>query len=196
MAIHNDPDIGHDDPDVTVALEQLAFGQAGMEHVVRKYAAVTRAYEAIDATWPVNASVPDGSFGYVALSASGFLDLMFELQDVLALDPEFRSEGAHTPISLLDAGCGTGRNLHLIEASGAFERVDAHGIDIVGAYIEHGRLIYQLGDRIAQGDCMALDYSGYDVVYFYRPFADDEAQAAFEAHLIESLRQGLISWHR
>jgi hypothetical protein len=140
----------HDDPDVTVALEQLDEGRAGMERIARKCAAITRAYEAMDAGWPADAEVAADSFGYVALSASGFLDLMFELEQALALDPDYRAEGGHLPVSLIDAGCGTGRNLHLIGASGAFDRIDAQGIDIVGAYVEHGRATWGLGGGIFQ----------------------------------------------
>jgi SAM-dependent methyltransferase len=144
----------------------------------------------MDAGWPADADVAAESFGYVAVSVSGFLDLMFDLEQALALDPDYRAEGGHLPVSLLDAGCGIGRTLHLIETSGAFPRIDARGIDIVEAYVEHGRTAYGLGRRISQGDCLAFDYSGFDVIYFYRPFSDDAAQEAFETHLVESVTPG------
>ena len=69
-------------------------------------------------------------------------------------------------------------------------RIDARGIEIVPAYIAQGERIFGLPGKMERGDCLKVDYSPYDVVYFYRPFTDDKQQKRFEKKLIESLKPG------
>ena len=179
------------DPDATVCLDNITSAGDSVRHIVRKYAAVINALEAIDGL-PVEQPDPaEGSFGYTAVAIPSFLELMFELVDCLGNDREFRApEGGHLPVTFLDAGCGTGRNLHLVASAGAFGRIDARGIELEQEFIDHGNRVYRLGEKVECADCMAYDYGQFDIVYFYRPFSDDELEQKFERHLMESMAKG------
>lgn len=135
--------------------------------------------------------VPEVSYSYIAIGLDDFFGAMNDLETALRADPDFHDPDlAHRRIRFLEAGCGSGRNLFLLGATDRYEIAQLRGFDISPLLVAHGHLVFGFSDEISVGDCMAHDYSAYDVVYFYRPFSDSAAQEAFEAYLVDRMRPG------
>lgn len=134
---------------------------------------------------------PDGSYSYIALSVDGFIDAVMELRELMLKDPHrVDDSGALRPVSYLEPGCGPGRNLELIRSSGLFEISQAAGFDIMPEYIALGRELFGLGECLTVDDAMTYDYGGWDVIFTYRPFSDDDAEAAYERRIAETADPG------
>jgi len=78
----------------------------------------------------------------------------------------------------------------LLSATTRFHFHKIVGFDIVEAYVAAGRKYFGLGDHLFVDDCLTFDYGDYDVIYFYRPFIDDEKQRLFESRLIDTAKVG------
>ena len=151
------------------------------------------AVEGVD-HWAVpEAIVDEGQYSHVPIPISEFIKWLSELDDYLCNDPDFKHNmKKYRPFSFLEIGCGIGRNLNIVTRQPVLPVAKAVGFDSVRAYIDMARQIHGLGENVFVGDCMDFDYSGFDVVYFYRPFSDENAEKEFEMTLISSMKKGAI----
>lgn len=133
----------------------------------------------------------EGAYGYIAIDLNQFMDMMLELEGLLAEDPDYQhTDRPHRPCSFLEVGCGVGRNLHILRATDRFTLEKIAGFDVESAYVEAGRKIFGLGEDVFVDDALTFDYGGFDIIYFYRPFHDDKLQRRFEKRLVETARRG------
>ncbi len=121
--------------------------------------------------------VPEISYGYIPLGLGEFFDCLFDLEAALIADSDFKdADLPHRRVDFVEAGCGSGRNVFLAAATDRFEFGKVHGFDLSKPLIEHGQRIFGMARDLFVADCMEFDFSPYDVVYFYRPFLNEEAQ--------------------
>ncbi|MFH7319320.1 class I SAM-dependent methyltransferase [Desulfurivibrio sp. D14AmB] len=101
---------------------------------------------------------------------------------------------AYPPPALLDVGCGIGNVMLLAEQLG----FDVHGI-------EKDRRPYEIAcrlfdrQRVRDADIWNYEkYQDFEVIYYFRPFADRELQLRFEKMIEEKLQPGgiLIANHK
>ena len=161
--------------------------------VLTSYKFLLSAVEGVD-SWAVpDAIVDERRYSYVPIPITEFIKWISELDDYLRNDPDFRHNmKKYRPFSFLEIGCGIGRNLNIVSRQSVLPVAKAVGFDSVSAYIDIARQIHGLGENVFVGDCMDFDYSGFDVVYFYRPFSDEDAEKEFEKKLIFSMKKGAI----
>jgi SAM-dependent methyltransferase len=135
---------------------------------------------------------PDAAaYRYIPLSLDEFFETMFDLEGHLAQDPDYRhTDLAYRPCSFIEVGCGVGRNIYLLSATTRFHFDKIVGFDIVEAYVAAGQKYFGLGSNLFFADCLTFDYGGYDIIYFYRPFVDDDKQKLFETRLIDTSKVG------
>ncbi len=131
----------------------------------------------------------DGSYGYIQIDSARFFDMLIGLDRLLTLDPEYEHpDRRYRPVSFVEVGCGTGRNLVLLRSCGLLDIGAMAGFDINAAQVAAGRDLFDLPDVLSVADAMTYDYGGHDVVYSFRPFHDPDKMAAYETHLVASLR--------
>ena len=90
--------------------------------------------------------------------------------------------------SWIDVGCGIGTKVLLAQHMG----FNAHGIDLNRRYVALARRLTRQNHKIILGNALEHDYSGYDVIYFYKPFKNDYLEEQLEAHLIGTAQPGAI----
>ncbi len=132
-----------------------------------------------------------GGFAYIPIEMNEFFEVLFQLEDILADDVDYQhSELRHRPLTFVEVGCGIGRNVHVLNATNRFNFEKIDGFDVVEEYVRIGKKHF--GDELSifVEDCMSFDYSGYDVVYFYRPLQDERMQKRFEDYLIKTMKSG------
>jgi hypothetical protein len=135
--------------------------------------------------------VPDGSFGYIPHDPKGFLAMLLDVDACLSIDPDYADDGhRYRPVNFVEVGCSTGRLLQMAMASRVLLYDRACGFDINADQIAAGRQMFGDAFDIFVDDAMSFDYSGFDVIYAYRPFQDAELQAQFEAHLVATMPVG------
>ena len=135
--------------------------------------------------------VGDRAYEYIPIELDEFFDRLFTLERLLVDDPDYRHHDVpYRPCSFLEIGCGVGRNVALLSATSRFRFEKIAGFDVVEPYIAAARKYFDLGEQVFVQDCMTFDYGGYDILYFYRPFTDDDQQTAFEKYLVESCKVG------
>lgn len=135
----------------------------------------------------------EGRYAYIPIFMDNFADILVELDRALADDPDFRhSNSRYRPFSVIEIGCGIGRNLNILKHQELLPVAKAVGFDVVPEYVEVARVLYGFGDEVFVGDCMEQDYAGFDVMFFYRPFSDDDMETAFEKHLLSSAKTGSV----
>lgn len=161
--------------------------------VARRCAVYETALEAVD-TWAVPAiDGTDGQFQYIPYQIGSLVDAITELAMLLPDDPDFKhSHQPLRPMSFVEIGCGIGRNLNLVKHQALLPLVKAVGFDIVPEYIETAQRIFGLGEDVFVQDAMTFTYSGFDLIFFYRPFSDDALEAAFEDYLMDNAKPGAI----
>jgi hypothetical protein len=135
--------------------------------------------------------LPEQSYGYIPLDLNELFDCLFDLETALKADSDYKDPDlVHHRVDFVEAGCGSGRNIFLIGATDRFEIGKLHGFDLSKPLVDHGRLVFGLGENIIMADCMEFDFAPYDVVYFYRPFSSPEKQEAFEDRLVTQMKPG------
>lgn len=171
------------------ALEELDNLSSAVRATHEKNKIMRAAFNQIGSSQIMGIESVKGAYGYIPIDLDEFFDMIFLLEKRLTEDPDYKhSDRPHRPISFIEVGCGIGRNLHLLRATDRFCFEKVVGFDIVPEYIEAGQRVFELGDDIFIDDALEFDYSGYDVVYFYRPFSDEKMQRKFEKRIIETLK--------
>ncbi len=133
----------------------------------------------------------EASYSYIPLGLDEFFQILFELERHLTNDPDYRhTDLPFRPCSFIEVGCGVGRNVFLLSATTRFHFDKIVGFDVVEAYVAAGRKYFGLEKQLFVADCLTFDYGGYDIIYFYRPFSDEQKQKEFETHLLESTKTG------
>lgn len=145
-------------------------------------------------------TVPTGSHPYIAHAIPALFDLLIDLDRLLCLDPHYAdARDRYRPVSFVDVGCGTGRNVMLVRAAHLVSCASVTGFDINASQIAEGQRLFGLGPDLWVADAMAVDYARFDVVFSYRPFAEPALQQVYEAHLAASMAPGAylvapLSW--
>lgn len=180
-----------DDFDLTRAIDEMRSGIATVERMREKNMLLAAALNGVGRKVLPSSVTKEGSYGYIPLDVNHFLDAMLALEVCLAEDPDYQhSEKPHRLCTFLEVGCGIGRNMHLLGATDRFALERICGFDVVPEYVEIGRKLFGLGETIYVDDALTFDYGGFDIIYFYRPFHDDDLQKQFEKRLIETCRRG------
>lgn len=181
----------------------LAELRAGQESQIHKTAGLCRALErqfhrqcdSVPDTAADTAAggfdVPEGSYDYISIGLSRFLDMLAQLDLCLSMDPAYACDGArYRPVSFLEIGCGPGHILELARTCGICRFATCTGFDINPQAIALGRAAFDLGDAVTVGDALEHDYSQAEVIYSFRPFSNPDLQSRLEARLAETLRPG------
>ena len=134
--------------------------------------------------------VAEGAYGYIPMDVTDFLSLLARLDEVLVEDADYASPGErYRPVSLIEVGCGPGRNLVIARESKLVNWGEIAGFEIDPDQVELGRRAFGLTRELQVADAMRFDYGSYDVVYSFRPFSDLGLLSALEAHIAGSMRQ-------
>ena len=177
-----------------VMLQTLENLEAAVKHVRQLGDKLTIMQAALDAIGMDDAdAIPpsQGGFAYIPIEMNELFEVLFALEDILSSDPDYKhSELPHRPLTFVEVGCGIGRNIHLLGATNRFHFEKIDGFDVVEEYIKIGKKHFGEELSIFVEDCMDFDYSGYDVIYFYRPLQDERMQKRFEDFLIKTMKTG------
>lgn len=135
--------------------------------------------------------IREGSYDYISVDLNDFFDVMFMLDEILANDPDYKhGELKYRPCSVLEVGCGIGRNIFLLTATDRFQFSSVRGFDVIEEYIQIGQKCFGLDDELFVDNCMKVDYSEYDIVFFFRIFSDSKHEVEFEDYLVKSMKSG------
>ena len=135
--------------------------------------------------------VPDGSYDYISIGLSRFLDMLTRLDHCLSQDPALACDSArYRPVSFLEVGCGPGHILELARGSGLCLFSGCTGFDINPQAIAMGRAAFDLGDAVTVADALDYDYGAADVIYSFRPFSNPEFQTRLEQRIAQTMRPG------
>ncbi|MEM7057830.1 MAG: class I SAM-dependent methyltransferase [Pseudomonadota bacterium] len=173
------------------ALGELDRARGRLGHLRDRLFMLQAAYDEIALRGTQKELVSPEAHAYIPIDLNEFFEGLFELERILAADPDFdHPELAHRPARFVDAGCGTGRLVHLLHATDRMNFLDIHGFDLSEKMISLGRERFGLGEKIFVADCLDFDYSGYDVIFFYRPLEDEALEHQFENRIVEQMRKG------
>lgn len=126
-----------------------------------------------------------------------FRDIPYPLAEFLTLALAARrillAQGRPQPHRFLDIGCGGG--ITVLAASAFFDR--AEGLDHDAEYVARTRrllgTLHRPGCRAFRADAFDFDaYADYDVLWFYRPVAEDSLLLKLEAHVTRHMRPGAL----
>jgi SAM-dependent methyltransferase len=100
-----------------------------------------------------------------------------------------RADGAR----FLDVGCGGATKV--LAAARVFPHCD--GLEYDPGYAEAGARVMHLtapeAGRVMLGDALSFEeYGAYDVIYFYRPIADDDLLGAMHQRIADQARPGTV----
>ncbi len=106
----------------------------------------------------------------------GFCSRRAERRRARAAPPRPARHARPAPRGSSSAGRGSG----LVGALAREVGFTVTGVEVVPAYIEHSRRMFP-AVRVEEADLTTFDrFGAFDVVYYYRPFADEAMQASFE----------------
>jgi len=133
--------------------------------------------------------VTDGAYDYIPLDISAFLSLLIDVDSLLSNDVDYADNtNRYRPVSFLEVGAGTGRNLVLAKTSQLVLLRDLQGFDINPDLIKSGLKTLGPEVKLHVDDALTFDYGSYDVIYSYRPMQDNKMQAVLETHMARSMR--------
>lgn len=123
----------------------------------------------------------NGAYPYIPLGIEQFL---VELEAAMGLlDTADYTNGK----SFIDVGCGVGTKVAFANAYG----FKATGVEINLEYVKVARTL--LPDlSIIHMDARELDYSSFDVIYFYCPMHNHEFELALEKQIYTTAKKGVI----
>lgn len=109
----------------------------------------------------------------------------FSWPDFVALVAEALPET--TGDRFLDVGCGIGTKLLLAEE---IFGLDVRGVERVPEFVKEAR---QCGLIVAEADALGWDgYGEFDIVFFNRPFHDNDVQAQLEQQVWADMKSGAV----
>ena len=83
----------------------------------------------------------------------------------------------------IDAGCGAG--FRVLQATNYF---DSYGVDLDPKYVAFGKKYLKLNLELK--NIFDVDYSKYDIVYFYCPIQETKLEIKFERYLYDNVKPG------
>ncbi len=132
--------------------------------------------------------VPEESHEYIPIGVPYYLDMLCRLDGMLTLDPDYSdAEKRYRPVSFLEVGAGSGRNMMLAKSSEILLCNSVHGFDINPDQIAEGEQMFDLKGSLEVADALDFDYGGYDVIFSYRPFSDLSMQEKLEARMADTM---------
>ncbi|WP_372570660.1 hypothetical protein [Ruegeria jejuensis] len=136
-------------------------------------------------------ALPEESHGYIPHPLDGFVRQLISVDEMLTHDPDFFAKGApYRPVSFLEIGCATGRNLLVTKLSGLLNGSSYAGFDLDHNLIRRGQQALGLEEEIFVADALTFDYAPYDVIFSYRPIRVPEIQRQLEERMVETLKPG------
>ncbi|MEX0283944.1 MAG: class I SAM-dependent methyltransferase [Paracoccaceae bacterium] len=176
---------------------QLADFQIGHGRMTRENAALDRVVrhlvrsisaKSVPADSEKNFEVPEDSHDYIAIGIPYFMEMQCRLDGILTLDPDYEHPTQrYRPISFLEVGSGSGRNMMLVHTSEILLCERVHGFDFNPDLIREGEQIFDLGGNLEVADAMSYDYGGFDILFSYRPFSNLKMQKQLEARMVETM---------
>lgn len=137
-----------------------------------------------------------GEYPYIAYNNERFFSLLMLAWGVYcALHPSTRravTNPTGTKVKFIDVGCGIGSKVLLAQEALGWS-CQAWGLEKSPGYIETAKKLLGGGDRLIQADALHYDgYGQFDLVYFYKPIADDERQQELEERIISQVRSRTV----
>lgn len=135
--------------------------------------------------------LPEDSHDYIPFPLENFVEQLIRVDEMLCNDPDFFSDThRYRPVSFLEIGCGTGRNLLVAKLSGLIDCRMLTGFDLNEGMIRRGQQGLGLKDEIFVADALEFDYAPYDFVFSYRPIRTPHLQQKLEERMVETLPKG------
>ncbi|MDP5218394.1 class I SAM-dependent methyltransferase [Ruegeria sp. 2205SS24-7] len=135
--------------------------------------------------------LPEESHGYIPHPLDGFVRQLITVDQMLTHDPDFFAPSEpYRPVSFLEIGCATGRNLLITKLSGLLHAKAHAGFDLDVNLVRRGQQALGLQDELFVADALTFDYAPYDVIFSYRPIRVPEIQRQLEERMVETLRPG------
>lgn len=132
--------------------------------------------------------VPEQSHGYIPIGIAYFLELLCRVDGLLSLDPDHvHPDRRYRPVRFLEVGSGSGRNMVLVKASEILQLDRVHGFDFNPDLIAEGEHLFGQGHDLEVADAMEYDYSGFEVIFSYRPFSDLDMQRKLEERMVRTM---------
>lgn len=135
--------------------------------------------------------MPAESHGYIPFPVQRFFEVLMRLDSLLTTDPDYQADDTrHRPVSFVEVGCGSGRNILLARYAGLVLLERSCGFELNADLVEMGRRGLDLGDDIFVADALEFDYRGFDVLFSYRPIQMPSLQAQLEQRMVTTMRPG------
>lgn len=129
----------------------------------------------------------DGTYCYIPHDYPSVLRCLNYAYKHLTKDGQYRS------VKFIEAGSGLPL-VSVLARSIGFSGITAVELsrDIVEHPITKILLDEEISVKMVNDNILNIDYSGFDVVYYYRPFADEESEKKFEMLVEGSIKVGSI----
>lgn len=147
-----------------------------IDQLVKKIQAYDNAFFNLEAL-QTSTEITLGRFNFVPFPCGVFVDILTEAYDYLGHDSSKK---------FLDIGCGIGTKVIL-----ACSFFDAYGIEFNEKDVEKAKILGL--NRVGNCDAMAFDnYAIFDVLFYYRPFFDQELYGQFESMIHQKMKPGAL----
>lgn len=137
----------------------------------------------------------NGEFGHIAYPNRAFLEDLEKVISHAAMNHKFLRKPLHETserLLFVDVGCGVGTKVYLATT---FPQLSVEGIEITPQYADIARKLISwernpTDRRIKTADARLVDYSIYDIIYFYRPMCDRDQEAILERRIADTMKKG------
>jgi SAM-dependent methyltransferase len=109
--------------------------------------------------------------------------------------------GRYNTVKFLDVGCGLGQKVYLATIMG----MDAEGLDFMAEYVKKAKELIDFyseleywsahhKDLIFRANALTFKrYAQYDMIYFYRPIAEQNGQMKLEKRILKTAKVGAVA---
>lgn len=140
---------------------------------------------------PTGFVLPEESHSYIPIALGLYLQQLIRVDEMLTHDPDyFAADAPYRPVSFLEIGCGTGRNLLIAKQSNLLGADRYTGFDLNDTMVRRGQLALGLQDDIFVANALEFDYGPYDVIFSYRPIRAPEVQRQLEERMVATMHPG------